>query len=331
VLELRDLHVRFGPVQAVAGVSLVVSEGPAAVGLVGESGSGKSTIIRAILQLVPLAAGQITFDEFQVGRLRGRRLAAYRRRVQRVPQDADGSLSPRMRVGSAVAEVLRAHKIVPGRDIAPRVRMLLGDVGLPGEYAERFPHQLSGGQRQRVAIARALAVDPDLLLLDEPTSALDVTVQDQVLGLLERLRDERNVAYLFVSHNLAVVERICNSLVVLYHGRVAETGDTATVLSQPSHPYTAALRSAVPRLRPTTSRRERIVLPGAPPDPANPPAGCVFHPRCPLAVERCRIEVPQLRELDGRFAACHRAEDVLGGALDNTSHHSHQLTEGGHP
>jgi oligopeptide/dipeptide ABC transporter ATP-binding protein len=309
----------------VAGVSFSVPPGPSAVGLVGESGSGKSTIIRAILQLAPLSGGRIVYDELEVGKLRGRRLAAYRRDVQRIPQDADGSLNPRMRVGPAIAEVLRTHRLATRATEAAQVEELLVDVGLSSDHARRFPHQLSGGQRQRVAIARALAVGPKLLLLDEPTSALDVTIQDQVLALLERLREQRSAAYLFVSHNLAVVERMCERLVVLYHGRVMETGETETILRQPAHPYTTALRSAVPQLHRDGPSRGRIVLPGGPPDPTSHPRGCVFHPRCPLAVDVCRVEVPALRELAGRSTACHRAEDVLGGALADTQ----QLTEGG--
>ncbi len=316
MLRVADLHVRFGAVQSVAGVDLAVPDGAHAVGLVGESGSGKTTIVRAILQLVPHAAGTITYDDFDVGQLRGRRLGSFRRHVQLVPQDADGSLSPRMRVRTAIAEVLRTHELASRHGAGARVDELLADVGLLPEHGERLPHQLSGGQRQRVVIARALAVEPRLLLLDEPTSAVDVTVQDQVLTLLERLREEREVSYLFVSHNLAVVERLCESVVVLYHGRVAETGPTSTVLANPGHPYTVALRSAVPQLKPNAVRGGRIVLHGAPPDPANPPPGCVFHPRCPLAIERCRIEVPVLAEVgEQRQVACHRVDEVLAGAL----------------
>lgn len=315
MLQVNDLHVRFGDVQSVAGVDLAVPDGAHAVGLVGKSGSGKTTIVRAILQLVPHAEGTITYDDFQVGQLRGRRLSGFRRSVQLVPQDADGSLSPRMRVGTAIAEVLRTHGLATRRDVDARVDALLADVGLLPEHGRRLPHQLSGGQRQRVVIARALAVEPRLLLLDEPTSAVDVTVQDQVLTLLERLRAEREVSYLFISHNLAVIERVCESVVVLYHGRVAETGPTSSVLANPGHPYTVALRSAVPQLK-NAGRRGRLVLHGAPPDPANPPPGCVFHPRCPLAIERCRNEVPLLADVGGgRRVACHRVDEVLAGAL----------------
>ena len=314
MLTVSDLHVRFGPVHAVAGVDLAVGDDRQALGLVGESGSGKTTIVRAILQLVPHSEGRITYDDIEIGKLRGQALRDYRRRVQLVPQDTDGSLSPRMRVGTAIGEVLRTHELATRRDVGERVAALLADVGIAPETAQRLPHQLSGGQRQRVVIARALAVSPKLLVLDEPTSALDVTVQDQVLSLLERMQAEHGVSFLFISHNLAVVERLCESAVVLYHGRIVETGPTAAVLAQPAHPYTVALRSAVPQLK--GEREGRLVLRGALPDPANPPPGCVFHPRCPLAVERCRTEVPVLKAIGpDRSVACHRADEVLAGAL----------------
>jgi oligopeptide/dipeptide ABC transporter ATP-binding protein len=314
VLTVSDLHVRFGPVHAVAGVDLTVGDDRQALGLVGESGSGKTTIVRAILQLVPHSDGRITYDDIEIGKLRGAELRNYRRRVQLVPQDTDGSLSPRMRIDTAIGEVLRTHELATRHDVGDRVAALLADVGLAPETARRLPHQLSGGQRQRVVIARALAVSPKLLVLDEPTSALDVTVQDQVLSLLERMQAEHGVSFLFISHNLAVVERLCESVVVLYHGRIVETGPTAAVLARPAHPYTVALRSAVPQLK--GERDARLVLRGALPDPANPPPGCVFHPRCPLAVERCRTEVPALETISsGRSVACHRADEVLAGAL----------------
>lgn len=314
MLEVRDLSVAFGRTTVVTGVDLDVSPGAHGVGLVGESGSGKTTIARCVVRLLDPSGGAILFDGADVTRVRGAALAAYRRRVQVVLQDPDGVLDPRMRVGPALTEVLRTHRVVPRGSERDRAAALLDEVGLPAAYVERYPHQLSGGERQRVAIARALAVEPSLLVLDEPTSALDVTVQERVLGLLERLRDTRDLAYLLISHNLAVVGRMCSTVVVLYLGRVVETGPSRVVLGTPAHPYTAALRSAIPTLDRQASRR-RIVLPGIPANPADPPSGCVFHPRCPLAVDRCRTEAPPLAPVgSGRRAACHRADDMLAGA-----------------
>jgi peptide/nickel transport system ATP-binding protein len=313
LLEIAGLEVRFGPVRAVDGVSLDVAPGPFGLGLVGESGSGKSTIGRAVLRLVPAAAGQIRFDGADVAGLRGRELRGYRRAVQIVFQDPDNTLDPRMRVGPAIAEALAAHGIVPRREAGPRVRDLLEEVGLDPDFAPRYPHQLSGGQRQRVAIARALSVQPRLLVLDEPTSALDVRAQARILELIGRLRGERSLAYLLITHNLAVVSELCEQIAVLYLGRVAESGPTAELLAAPAHPYTRALRSAVPEIA-ASARSTRIVLHGEPPDATNPPSGCVFHPRCPLAIERCVVESPSLRAIaPGRLVACHRAEEVLAG------------------
>ena len=313
LLEIAGLEVRFGPVRAVDGVSLDVAPGPFGLGLVGESGSGKSTIGRAVLRLVPAAAGQIRFDGADVAGLRGRELRDYRRAVQIVFQDPDNTLDPRMRVGPAIAEALAAHGIVPRREAGPRVRDLLEEVGLDPDFASRYPHQLSGGQRQRVAIARALSVQPRLLVLDEPTSALDVRAQARILELIGRLRGERSLAYLLITHNLAVVSELCEQIAVLYLGRVAESGPTAELLAAPAHPYTRALRSAVPEIV-ASARSTRIVLHGEPPDATNPPSGCVFHPRCPLAIDRCAVEVPSLRAIaQGRLVACHRAEEVLAG------------------
>jgi oligopeptide transport system ATP-binding protein len=315
VLEVDDLHVRFGPVRAVDGVSFALPEGPFGLGLVGESGSGKTTIGRAVMRLIPVARGAIRVDGRAVKGLRGRGLKALRRTVQIVFQDPDGTLDPRMRVAPAIAEVLRAHRLSPRNEIRGRVERLLADVGLEPDFASRFPHQMSGGQRQRVAIARALAVEPRVLVLDEPTSALDVTVQARILRLIQRLREEHGLAYLLISHNLAVVEELCEDTAVLYLGRIVERGATSDVLARPAHPYTVALRSAVPEID-LARKRVRIVLPGIPPDPANPPPGCPFHPRCPMAIERCRTEVPASREVaPGREVACHRAEEVLDGAL----------------
>ncbi len=319
LLEVEDLHVRFDRVRAADGVSFELPAGPFGLGLVGESGSGKTTAGRALLRLVPIERGSIRLDGRDVLRLRGADLKAYRRAVQIVFQDPDTTLDPRVRVGPAIGEALRAHRMVPRSGVAERVEALLTEVGLEPEQVRRYPHQLSGGQRQRVAIARALAVEPRVLVLDEPTSALDVTVQARILRLIGRLRKERRLAYLLISHNLAVVEELCEETVVLYLGRVVERGPTSGLLAKPAHPYTVALRSAVPEID-LASRRSRIVLPGIPTDPAAPPPGCPFHPRCPMAIDRCRSEPPPLLEiLPGRTVACHRAEDVLSGGDASSS------------
>jgi oligopeptide/dipeptide ABC transporter ATP-binding protein len=304
--------VEFGPVRAVDGVSFRVSAGPFGLGLVGESGSGKTTIARALLRLLRSTSGAIRLDGQDVAGSNGRAVRAYRREVQIVFQDPTTSLDPRAKIGSTIAEPLRAHGIVPRAEVGRRIGQLLTEVGLEPGMAGRYPHQLSGGQRQRVAIARALSVEPRLLVLDEPTSALDVTVQARILELIAKLRRERGLAYVLISHNLAVVEQLCEETVVLYLGRIVEHGPTEKILARPAHPYTLALRSAVPEID-LAARRSRIVLPGTVPDPANPPPGCPFNPRCPYAIERCRTEVPELRAVDGRTVACHRAEEILAG------------------
>jgi oligopeptide/dipeptide ABC transporter ATP-binding protein len=314
LLAIDDLQVRFGPVRAVDGVSLAISPGPFGLGLVGESGSGKTTIGRAVLRLVPITAGRIRFDGDDLATMRGRALQDYRRAVQIVFQDPDNSLDPRMRIGAAVGEPLLTHRIVPRRLIGERVTGLLQETGLDPGFASRYPHQLSGGQRQRVAIARALSVQPRVLVLDEPTSALDVRAQARVLHLIGKLREERGLSYLLITHNFAIVSELCEQTAVLYLGRLAESGPTAELLAAPAHPYTRALRSAVPEVK-AHARVSRIVLQGEPPDATNPPAGCRFHPRCPLAIGRCQAEEPRLRPIQpGRLVACHRAEEVLAGA-----------------
>jgi oligopeptide/dipeptide ABC transporter ATP-binding protein len=313
LLDISDLSVRFGPVRAVDGVSLRLPPGPCGLGLVGESGSGKTTIGRAALRLVRTAGGTIRFAGKDVAGLRGKALQDYRRAAQIVFQDPDGVLDPRMRIGATLGEVLVAHRMAGRRAAPERARALLAEVGLDPAFTARYPHQLSGGQRQRVSIARALSVRPRLLVLDEPTSALDVRAQAAILALIGRLRAQRGLAYLLITHNLAIASELCEQTTVLYLGRVAESGPTGALLGRPAHPYTRALRSAVPELG--GARRARLVLPGEPPDPAKPPAGCVFHPRCPLAVDRCRSEVPPLRPVGpGRLAACHRAEEVFAAA-----------------
>jgi oligopeptide/dipeptide ABC transporter ATP-binding protein len=314
LLQISNLTVRFGPVRAVDEVSLDVAAGPFGLGLVGESGSGKSTIGRAILRLVRSSGGSIMFAGKDLNAVRGAELKAYRKQAQIVFQDPDNSLDPRMLIGTTIAEVLRAHRVVPRPAIAERVAALLTEAGLDPAFAQRYPHQLSGGQRQRVAIARALSLEPRLLVLDEPTSALDVRTQAHILKLIARLRSERELSYLLITHNFGVVSELCEQTAVLYLGKIAEIADTQVLLRAAAHPYTVALRSAVPEVD-VAGRRSRIVLPGDPPDAANPPSGCVFHPRCPLAVARCRTEVPVLREAGpGHRVACHRAEDVLAGA-----------------
>jgi oligopeptide/dipeptide ABC transporter ATP-binding protein len=313
LLDVRDLRVRFGPVRAVDGVSLAINRGPFGIALVGESGSGKTTVGRAILRLVPASGGTIAFEGQDVLGLRGPRLRDYRRAAQIVFQDADNSLDPRMRIGATIGEVLSAHGLARRGAVGDRVAALLSEAALDPALASRYPHQLSGGQRQRVAIARALAVSPRLLVLDEPTSALDVTAQARILALVRRLRAERELSYLLITHNLAVVSELCEQTTVLYLGRVAETGPTASLLASPAHPYTLALLSAVPEMDPAR-RRPRIVLPGGTLHATARPAGCAFHPRCPLAVDRCRVSVPGLRTVaPGRQVACHRGEEVLSG------------------
>ena len=304
--------VEFGPVRAVDGVSFRLPAGPFGLGLVGESGSGKTTIARALLRLLRPASGAIRLDGLDVAGSNGRAIRAYRREVQIVFQDPTTSLDPRAKIGSTIAEPLRAHAVVPRAGVGERIGELLTEVGLEPEMAGRYPHQLSGGQRQRVAIARALSVEPRVLVLDEPTSALDVTVQARILELIAKLRRDRGLAYVLISHNLAVVEQLCEETAVLYLGRIVEHGPTEEILARPAHPYTLALRSAVPEID-LAARRSRIVLPGTVPDPANPPPGCPFHPRCPYAIERCRTEVPELRAVDGRTVGCHRAEEILAG------------------
>jgi len=312
LLAVRDLRVTLGPVTAVDGVSLTVAAGPFGLAIVGESGSGKTTLGRAILRLVPAAGGTVLFDGQDVLAMRGRRLREYRRAAQIVFQDVDNSLDPRMRVGAAIGEVLTVHGLARAA-VGDRVAGLLSETALDPALAGRYPHQLSGGQRQRAAIARALAVSPRLLVLDEPTSALDVTAQARILELVRRLRAERELAYLFITHNLAIAGELCEQTTVLYLGRVAETGPTSSLLATPAHPYTLALLSSVPELDPAR-RRTRIALPGGPLSATTRPPGCPFHPRCPLAIDTCRVSVPELRLVaPHRQVACHRGHEVHAG------------------
>jgi ABC-type glutathione transport system ATPase component len=248
LLAASGLDVRFGDVHAVRDVSLEIPEGPFGVGLIGESGSGKSTIARTLLGLTPADAGTVTFGGRDVARLRGAELKAFRRSVQLVMQDGTEALNPRMRLRASVAEGLTVHDVVPRAQRDQRVAELLQEVGLDPELGDRYPHELSGGQRQRATIARALAVEPRVLVLDEPTSALDVTVQARILALIKRLREERSLSYLLISHNLAIVDQLCERCLVLHDGAVVESGATAQVLDAPQHTYTQQLRAAVPEI-----------------------------------------------------------------------------------
>src|SRR5712692_8377689 len=298
-----------GYVRAVDGVDLDVLPGQT-MGLVGESGCGKSTLGRTLLRLVEPTAGEITFDGRDLMRLRGRALKRARRDMQIVFQDPMGSLDPRMTVHDIVAEGLSTHRLASGRERDRRIREMLDLVGLPPEAASRYPHEFSGGQRQRIGIARALVVKPKLVVADEPVSALDVSIQSQVLNLLVELKRDLNLTYIFVAHNLAVVGYISDRIAVMYLGKIVEIGDAADLYRRPLHPYTQALLSAVSQPLPG-KRRERIVLRGEVPSPINPPSGCRFRTRCPLAQEICAQLEPPLETKAGNpsdhLAACHFA------------------------
>ena len=319
LLEVRNLKVHFPVkhgvfsrvkawVKAVDDVSLTVAPGET-VGLVGESGCGKTTLGRAIIRLLEPTAGNVAFEGEDITQLEGGALRERRRRFQMIFQDPVGSLNPRMTVGQIIGEALDIHRLAADEAAREaRIGKLLKDVGLDPTHAQRYPHEFSGGQRQRIGIARALAVEPKLIVCDEPVSALDVSVQAQIINLLQDLQREHGLAYLFIAHDLAVVEHISHRVVVMYLGKVVEMAASKAVVSAPKHPYTQALLSAVPVVDPD-SKRQRIVLPGDVPSPINPPSGCPFHPRCPVAEARCKTEVPALREVSaGHFAACHLAK-----------------------
>ena len=288
---------------ALRGVSFGIPAG-ATLGLVGESGSGKTTAGRIVARLVDPDEGKLRLGGDDWLALEGAALRQRRRDVQIVFQDPQASLNPRLRVGEQIAEPLRVQRIVSGRAVGDRVRELLAAVGLPGEFADRFPSEMSGGQRQRVAIARALATSPRLVVCDEPVSALDVSVAAQILNLLLDLRERSGLSYLFISHDLAVVERVADAVAVLYLGAIVEEGPAAEVAARPLHPYTAALVAAVAEPDPSVRPRSEV-LRGEPASALEPPSGCAFHPRCPIARPRCSSEAPPLAEVaPGRRAAC---------------------------
>ena len=316
LLDVRDLKKHFpirrgllsrtvGELKAVDGISFWVRRGET-LGLVGESGSGKSTTGRVLLRLLEPTAGSATFDGRNVFEMDAEELRRLRRKAQIVFQDPFGSLNPRMTVGDMLREVLRVHRLAEGEAAWQRVSELLDIVGLQPAAAARYPHEFSGGQRQRIGIARALSVEPEFIVCDEPVSALDVSVQAQVLNLLQDLQKQLGLAYLFIAHDLSVVEHVSRRIAVMYLGRIVEIGDARQIISAPRHPYTRALLSAVPEPA-ITNRKSRIVLTGDIPNPAAPPTGCVFHPRCPhpLKDADCARVVPALAEkAPDQFAAC---------------------------
>jgi oligopeptide/dipeptide ABC transporter ATP-binding protein len=323
VLEVTGLKQHFpvkkgilrrtvGHVFAVDGVSFSIGEGET-LGLVGESGCGKSTVARAVLRLVEPTAGSIRLSGHDITHLGNAELRPHRREMQIIFQDPFASLDPRMSAGDIVGEPLMVHGIAKGKDRAERVAALFQQVGLRPAQMRGFPHEFSGGQRQRICIARALALNPKLIVGDEPVSALDVSIQAQVINLMADLQQEKRLSYLFIAHDLAVVEHISHRIAVMYLGRIVEYADKETLFRRPLHPYTEALLSAVPIPDPRIKRQKRV-LQGDVPSPVNPPPGCVFHTRCPYVMARCKQEAPRLTQVaPGNLVACHLHDGGSGG------------------
>jgi peptide/nickel transport system ATP-binding protein/oligopeptide transport system ATP-binding protein len=324
LLEVRGLAKTFpvragalqrvvGQVRAVDGVDFEVRAGET-LGLVGESGCGKTTVGRLILRLIEPTGGSVLFEGVDITKLSGSQLKSYRRKAQIVFQDPFASLDPRTPIGEAVGEGLRIHGIGSAKEREAKVAKTLSMVGLRPESARRYPHEFSGGQRQRVGIARALILDPSLIVLDEPVSALDVSIQAQVLNLLAELQKELGLSYLFIAHNLGVVEHLCDRIAVMYLGKIVETAPAAELFKEPSHPYTRALLSAVPEPD-RRERRDRIILEGDVPSPLNPPSGCSFHPRCRESAAACSATTPSLISLDPagnrRVSCLRRGPDAI--------------------
>jgi peptide/nickel transport system ATP-binding protein len=326
LLEVKGLKMHFpiergffrsklvGYVKAVDGVSFYIREGET-LGLVGESGCGKTTTARVILRAYEPTAGEVWFADRNLGRvnipsLEKQQVKQLRQNMQLIFQDPYSSLNPRMTLLQIVGEPLLVNGVAHGSELKDRVAELLKVVGLRSEYMSRYPHAFSGGQRQRIGVARALALNPQLVVCDEPVSALDVSIQAQILNLLQDLQEQFHLTYLFISHDLSVVEHISNRVAVMYVGKLVESATTEELFINPQHPYTEALLSAVPKPDPRL-RTEAIVLPGDVADPANPPSGCYFHPRCQYRIDRCETEEPALRQIaPDHFVSCHRAEEL---------------------
>jgi len=328
LVAVRDLYKYFpihagvfsrhvGDVKAVDGIDFTIRRGET-LGLVGESGSGKTTAGRVVLRLLPATKGEVVFDGRNIAALGREEIRKLRKEMQIIFQDPYASLNPRMTVGDIIKEPLGIHAIAKGKDADARVQDLLRLVGLQPYHANRYPHEFSGGQRQRIGIARALAVNPKFIVADEPVSALDVSIQAQVINLLEDLQSQFGLTFLFIAHDLSVVRHISSRVAVMYVGKIVEIADRDDLYDNPLHPYTQALLSAIPVPDPSfEARRKRIILTGDIPSPVNPPSGCRFHTRCPVAFDRCRVEVPPLAAYaPGHVAACHWVEEHNGNAPD---------------